>query len=228
MAPVTRPEPTPPAAGTKPRTPASAQDETSAKGGPSVDDSAPKAKAPKTKAAVSTPAASSAAPPRDTRPSVSAVPRKLSRWALLLVAVLLGAAVGTLGSFGHRASATWLGVSWPTGLVLCFGGLIGLLLGIAGLLEAGVPGSWQPTRLSAVSWASAGWLLGLLWLTYLGPPPSFARKGDVVLANDWKSLAYLLGGMVLVTVAVYRSWVAALSARLASRTGAPGGVHPKG
>ena len=201
---MTRPEPTPPAAGTKPQTPAPAQDKQD------KQDETP------------------AAPPRDTPFVDSAPPTRLFRWALLLVAVLLGAAVGALGSFGHRASATWLGVSWPTGLVLCFGGLIGLLLGIGELLEAGGPGSWQPTRLSAVSWASAGWLLALLWLTYLGPPPSFARKGDVVLANDWKSLAYLLGGMVLVTVAVYRSWVAALSVRLAARTGAPGGVHPKG
>jgi len=153
---------------------------------------------------------------------------KASRWALLLVAVAFGAAVGTLGSFGHRENATWLGVSWPTGLALSFCGLVGLLLGLGELLGAGGPASWRPSRLSALGWASTGWLLALLWLTYLGPPPSLARKGDVILANDWKSMAYLLGGMVLVTAAVYRAWVATLTARLAGRTGAPGGVHPKG
>ena len=166
-----------------------------------------------------------------TRPPGSAVPEKASRWALLLVAVLLGVAVGTFGSFGHRASATWLGVSWPTGLLVAFAGLVGLLLGVGELLEAGAPASWRPTRLSALGWTSAGWLLALLWLTYLGPPPSLASKGDVVLANDWKSLVYLLGGMGVVTAAVYRAWAASLTARLAAGrtgTGAPGGVHPKG
>jgi hypothetical protein len=235
MAPVTRPKPTRPAAVPKPQTSASAQDTTSAtdsaarKASAATKDSAVvKDSAPTTDAAPTKPAPMNAAPPRDTRPSASAALNRISRWVLLLVAVALGAGVGTLGSFGHRASATWLGASWPTGLVLCFGGLIGLLLGIGELLEAGAAGSWRPTRLAAVGWASAGWLLALLWLTYLGPPPSFAHKGDVILANDWKSMAYLLGGMVLVTVAVYRAWVAALSARLAGRTGAPGGVHPKG
>jgi hypothetical protein len=136
--------------------------------------------------------------------------------------------VGLFGSFGHRADATWLGVSWPTGLLLCLGGLLGLLLGVGELLEPGAPDSWRPTRLSALGCASAGWLLALLWLSYFGPPPSFARKGDVILPNDWKSLAYLLGGMALVTAAVYRAWAASLTARLNSRPGAPGGVHPKG
>ena len=168
------------------------------------------------------------APLTNTAPAKNTTLEKALRWALLLIAVAFGVAVGTLGSFGHRASATWLGVSWPTGLVLSFCGLVGLLLGLGELLEAGVAASWRPTRLAALGWASVGWLLALLWLTYLGPPPSLARKGDVVLANDWKSLAYLLGGMCLVTAAVYRAWAATLSVRLAGRTGAPGSVHPKG
>jgi hypothetical protein len=229
MAPVTRPEPPRPAAAPdkKPAKTVSAEDAAP------VQDSAAKAidSASKTKEAYAkaVSAKDGAAQPRDAdRPPGSAVYEKASRWALLLLAVAFGAAVGTLGSFGHRESATWLGVSWPTGLVLGFCGLIGLLLGLGELLGAGVPASWRPSRLSALGWASTGWLLALLWLTYLGPPPSLARKGDVVLANDWKSLAYLLGGMAVVTAAVYRAWVAALSARLAGRTGAPGGVHPKG
>ena len=173
-------------------------------------------------------AAPAPASPVAVRPPGSAPHQRASRWALLLLVFVLGTAVGTFGSLGHRSTATWLGVSWPTGLALCLGGLVGLLLGIGELLDAGAADSWRPTRLSALGWASAGWLLALLWLTYLGPPPALARKGDVVLADDWKSLAFLLGGMLLVTVAVFRAWAASLTARLAARPGAPGSVHPKG
>jgi hypothetical protein len=34
--------------------------------------------------------------------------------------------------------------------------------------------------------------------------------------------------MFVITVTVYRAWVATLSARLANRPGAPGSGHPKG
>jgi hypothetical protein len=181
-----------------------------------------------------------AVPPSGDRAPGASVPERAARWMLLLLIAAFGVGVGALGSFGHRADATWLGVSWPAGLLLCFGGLVGLLLGVGELLEAGAARSWQPTRLSALGCASAGWLLALLWLTYLGPPltltpghhvavaKTLARKGDVILANDWKSMAYLLGGMALVTAAVFRAWAATLTARLGARPGAPGSVHPKG
>ena len=170
----------------------------------------------------------SASVPATTRPPGSSPAETASRWALNLSAAAAGVTVGTVGSFGHRTTDTWLGVGWPTGLALCFGGLIGLLLGIGELLGAGAADSWRPTRLSALGWASAGWLLALLWFTYLGPPLSFARKGDVVLANDAKSVAYLLGGKALITIAVYRAWVATLSARLANRPGATGSSNSEG
>jgi hypothetical protein len=153
---------------------------------------------------------------------------RISRTALLSIAAAAGVAVGAIGSFGHRTTNSLFGVSWPVGLLFCLCGLVGLLLGLTELLTAGAPDSWRPTRLSALGCASAGWLLALLWITYLGPPPSLARKGDVVLANDARSLLYLVGGMFLITVAVYRAWVATLSARLARRPGAPGSGHPKG
>jgi hypothetical protein len=166
--------------------------------------------------------------PPAAAPAASAAAERPARWALLLAAFLLGGAVGTFGSFGHRASATVLGVAWPTGLAICLGGLVGLLLGVGELLEPGRPGSWRPSRLAALSWASVGWLLALLWLTYVGPPPSLARKGDVVLANDWKSVCYLFGGMAAVVVFTYRAWAASLTARLAQHGAAAKGVHPKG
>ena len=163
-----------------------------------------------------------------TRSPGSSPAERVSRGVLLLIAFAAGVAVGTVGSFGHRTTDSWLGVSWPVGLLLCLCGLIGLLLGIGELLVAGAPDSWRPTRLSALACASAGWLIALLWITYLGPPTSFARKGDVILANDARSLLYLLIGMFAITVMVYRAWVATLSARLAKRPGAPGSGHSKG
>ncbi len=156
------------------------------------------------------------------------LPRALFRWYLLLLITALGVVVGGLGSFGHRASATWLGVSWPTGLVLCLGGLVGLLLGLSELLAPIPTDRLWPTRLSAVCCASAGWLLALIWLTYLGPPTTFASKGDVILPNDWKSIAFLLGGMALIVAAAYRAWLASLNARLAQHSGGSGSVHPRG
>lgn len=136
------------------------------------------------------------------------------RWVLLLLIGALGVVVGVVGSFAHRATATAAGVAWPTGLFFAFCGLFGLLLGLGELFGVGPARSWRPSRLSAVSVASAGWLIALLWLSYFGPPPTGARKGDVILANDWRSLAFLFGGMVLATTAVYRAWVANLAARL--------------
>ena len=200
---------------------------------------------PTPKAAASTAAASQGADPENAAPNQatssgnapdtaptrapgSSPAERVSRVVLLLIAAAAGVAVGTVGSFGHRTTDSWLGVSWPIGLLLCLCGLVGLLLGLTELLTPGAPESWRPTRLSALGCASAGWLLSLLWITYLGPPPSFARKGDVVLANDARSLLYLVGGMFLITVAVYRAWVATLSARLARRPGVPGSGHSKG
>jgi hypothetical protein len=182
---------------------------------------------------------------------MSPVTVKTARWALLLLAFALGVVVGAVGSFEHRVTATVFGSAWPTGLVLSLFGQIGLLQGLSALLEppdpdggfaAGpnaVPGagagaapygprSWRPTRLSAVGWAATGWLIALLWLTYLGPPPGAANKGDVILANDWRSMAFLFIGMVMAAVAVYRAWAATLTARLAVRPGAPERTHSKG
>jgi hypothetical protein len=172
----------------------------------------------KAKPMTASPAVRDGAPPQAAPNTAGDAASGVARWILLLVAAALGVVVGAIGSFAHRAEATAFGVAWPTGLFFAFCGLIGLLLALGELLPTAAPRSWRPSRLPAVACAAAGWLLALLWLTYLGPPPSAARKGDVILANDWRSLAYLFGGMLLATVAVYRAWVANLAERLAAHS----------
>lgn len=143
-------------------------------------------------------------------------------WRVLLLVVLLvlGVAVGTVGSFLHRAEFATGAVSWPDGLLLSLGGLVGLLLAIGELLPvlAG-PSSRVPSRLPGLGCAAGGWVVAVIWMTYVGPPFSFRNKGDVLLANDWLSIGYLIAGMGLATVVLYRAWMKALDAKLARARG---------
>lgn len=150
---------------------------------------------------------------------VYAVPSATGRiWRvlLLLLLVVLGVAVGTGGSFLHRAEFGIGSVSLPDGLVLSLGGLVGLLLGIGELLPVlSTPDAALPGRLPGVGAAAAGWVLAVIWLTYVGPPFSFENKGDVLLADDWLSTSFLIAGMALVTFLIYRAWIRALDVKLA-------------
>lgn len=155
-------------------------------------------------------------------PAYTAPPavRTIGRIVLLLLCFVCGVAVGTVGSFLHRAEFTTGSVSWPHGLLLSLGGLVGLLLGLGELLPVlAAERSPLPGRLGGLACAAAGWVLAVIWLTYAGPPFSFANKGDVVLANDWLSMTYLIGGMALATFWLYRAWVRALDAKLARTRG---------
>jgi hypothetical protein len=67
--------------------------------------------------------------------------------------------------------------------------------------------------------AAAGWVIAVIWLSYIGPPFTFANKGDVILANDWISMSFLIAGMALATFFLYRAWIAALDAKLAKARG---------
>ena len=92
------------------------------------------------------------------------------------------------------------------------------MLAVEGVTRTFGSGRTATHALRGVSFTVAsGQLVALLAVTYLGPPPSFALKGDVILANDWISMTYLIGGMALVTTAVYRSWLAVLDEKLAAR-----------
>ena len=156
--------------------------------------------------------------PSDSKP-VAAVPTAADRLARTVLLVLLfagGLAVGTVGSFFHRAEFSTGSLAWPDGLLLSLGGLIGLLLGLTELLPvASDARATVPGRLPGLAAVAVGWVIAVIWLTYVGPPFSFANKGDVILANDWISMAYLIVGMALATLFLYRAWMAALDVKLA-------------
>ena len=140
----------------------------------------------------------------------------VARGVLLVLLLAGGLAVGTVGAFFHRAEFSTGSVAWPDGLLLSLGGLVGLLLGLTELLPV-MSGARAtvPARLPGIAAVAAGWVVAVIWLTYVGPPFSFANKGDVILANDWISMAYLIVGMALATLFLYRAWMAALDAKLA-------------
>jgi hypothetical protein len=152
-----------------------------------------------------------------------AVPSIADRVAHILLLVLLfagGLAVGTIGSFLHRAEFNTGSLAWPDGLLLSLGGLVGLMLGLIELLPAVSEGrATVPARFPGLAAAGAGWVVAVIWLTYVGPPFSFVNKGDVILANDWISMAYLIVGMALTTVFLYRAWIASLDVKLARARG---------
>ena len=157
--------------------------------------------------------------PEDALPSAaSAAPSAaagVSRVLVLLLLLVLGLAVGTVGSFLHRAEFATGATSWPDGLLLSLGGLVGLLLGAGALLPVlSARSSMLPARLGGVGCAAGGWVIAVIWLTYVGPPFSFQNKGDVLLANDGLSMAFLIVGMALATFLLYRAWIDSLDAKL--------------
>jgi hypothetical protein len=161
--------------------------------------------------------------PTEPARKVLAAPSPVARISRVLVLVLLlalGLAVGVVGSFLHRAEFTTGGAGWPDGLLLSLGGLVGLLLGAGELLPVLSAGaSALPARLGGLACAAGGWVVAVIWLTYVGPPFSFHNKGDVVLANDWRSMTFLIVGMALATFLLYRAWIASLDAKLSRARG---------
>lgn len=145
---------------------------------------------------------------------------RIARILLLVLLFAAGVAVGAVGSFLHRAEFSTGSIDWPDGLVLSLGGLVGLLLGLGELLPVLADRrATPPGRLAGLGLAAGGWVVAVIWLTYIGPPISFRDKGDVLLANDWRSMAYLIIGMALATFFLYRAWIAALDAKLARARG---------
>lgn len=136
---------------------------------------------------------------------------------MMAVCLAVGLAVGTVGSFLHRAELGGVNGSggFPDGLLLSLGGLAGILLVLGELtVPAPVPQSRAAGRLAALGSAAAGWVIAVIWLTYVGPPLTLRTKGDVVLANDWRSMSFLIVGMALATAFLYKAWIATLDERL--------------
>jgi hypothetical protein len=154
---------------------------------------------------------------------------RASRIGLLVLCLLAGLAVGTVGSFLHRAElgGTNGDGGFPDGLLLSLGGLAGLLLGLTELTRP-VPAetSGVPGRLAALGAAAVGWVIAVIWLTYVGPPTSFKAKGDVILADDWLSMSYLIVGMAGATAFLYKAWIATLETRMAKYRGPDGKPRP--
>jgi uncharacterized BrkB/YihY/UPF0761 family membrane protein len=159
--------------------------------------------------------------PSDTAPVAAPTPAdRLTRILLSVLLLAAGIAVGTVGAFLHRAEFNTGSVAWPDGLLLSLGGLVGLLLGTSELLPVlPTPRRTLPTRLPGMALAAVGWVIAVIWFSYIGPPFTFASKGDVILANDWISMSFLIVGMALATFFLYRAWIAALDAKLAKARG---------
>jgi hypothetical protein len=122
---------------------------------------------------------------------------RLARLLLHVALLLLGVAVGCLGSFVHAQVVAGL----PVGL-LCAYALMAAALATAGLATRARTG---PAA------TAAGWLLALLLLS--APRP----EGDLVVAGDLPGYAWSLGGLVLAALAVAAPWPV-----LASGQPAPG------
>ncbi|WP_277208986.1 DUF6113 family protein [Isoptericola croceus] len=104
-----------------------------------------------------------------------------------VLALLLGAAVGVIGTVAHRAQ--WAGL--PTGLVLA----LMLTLSAAVLCRA-----WSGTL--TLLTCGAGWLVAVQVLAATGP------GGDVLVPAQDVGYVWTYGGLVLVAAAAFlpRSW----------------------
>lgn len=160
-----------------------------------------------------TPPADAVPGPPPRQPGVA----RAFRIAMMAACLVIGLAVGTVGSFFHRAELGGVNGSggFPDGLLLSLGALVAILL-VLGEFTAPAPPPESPVagRLGALGSAAAGWVVAVMWLAYVGPPWTLRVKGDAVVANDWRSIAFLIAGMALATAFLYKAWIATLDVRL--------------
>lgn len=103
-------------------------------------------------------------------------------------ALLGGVAAGVAGSGVHQVVGVWAGVRWPVGVVLA----LSLLLAVAVTVRAASAGA-LPTLLLAGGW------LAVTGLGATGGP-----GGDVIVPDNWRGTAWVLGGAVVLVAVLVR------------------------
>lgn len=128
---------------------------------------------------------SNAGSTQGSTPSALALATGAGGGALALVA---GAAAGVAGTGTHQVVGTFGGIRWPVGVVIA----LALLLAVAATVRAASSGL-VPTLLVA-----AGWLA----VTGLGTVGG--RGGDVIVPDNWRGTAWVLGGAVVLVAVLVR------------------------
>ncbi|WP_150251888.1 hypothetical protein [Nocardiopsis deserti] len=113
-----------------------------------------------------------------------------------VVLLLLGAAVGMLGTTG----AGWLTLRWGAGTAVQAASAAGLLAFLALLYGTCRLCAWGSRRTSGAVAFAAGYLAALIGTV------GYMPGGDIVLTNHIMHNAYLFGVMLVLVVAVIRSW----------------------
>lgn len=104
------------------------------------------------------------------------------------LAAVAGAAAGLAGTGAHQVVGDWLGVRWPVGVAIA----LALLLAVAATVRAASSG------LVPIVLVAAGWLA----VTGLGTVGS--RGGDVIVPDNWRGTAWVLGGAVMLVAVLVR------------------------
>ena len=113
----------------------------------------------------------------------------MTRALLLAGLFLVGVAVGLLGAFVQ--AARWA-TAWPWGQLVIPWGLVMVLILLLVLIRGG---AWL-VRSRFGAWALLlGWLMGTIVMS------TQSRSGDLALAGGARQWVYLLGGVILGSVA---------------------------
>jgi hypothetical protein len=101
-----------------------------------------------------------------------------------VLALCAGAVAGVLGSYAHRYGAA--GSGWPAGVALA----LGLTAAVACLVHQGSAGRWSVLAM-ALGWFAA--------VTLAASPRD---EGDLLVPGDGRGWSFLVGGTVVLGVAL--------------------------
>jgi hypothetical protein len=125
--------------------------------------------------------------------------RRGTRWAVGLLLVLVGVAIGVAGAF---VQAQRLVLDTPWGLTAIPWGVPVVWITLVAAIRGGVWG--LGTR-----WG--GWAVAAGWLVATVAASAESPSGDVALSGGGRQLAYLLGGVILASAAASLALPAAAS-----------------